>query len=48
MRGAPQEDERTVSEGPKTIQVKNTPHMKMRRKYMERLKEISRKPPNKI
>ena len=33
---------------PKTIQIKKTPHMKMRRKYMERLKEISRKPPNKI
>ena len=34
--------------GPKTIQIKKTPHMKMRRKYMERPKEIPRKSPNKM
>ena len=32
---------------PKTIQVKKAPHMKMRSKYMERLKGILRKLPNK-
>jgi hypothetical protein len=33
---------------PKTLQTKKTPHMKMRSKYMERLKGIPRKPPNTI
>ena len=48
MRAPHQRMNHPYRKRPKTIQIKKITNMKMRSKYMERLKGILRKPPNKI